>query len=141
MLGSNIKSGGSGVNLYINGFAYHFSKYGNTGQQKHSFLIPKTDYDQLVNYLADKIFNFKSLKFSKYKIIDNWCKLDDVDICFSIIEFGEEVWYRFRDDKMIYIFEDVYLHDNSFEFKVDSGKIKMDKNDLRDLKIIRIFTL
>lgn len=118
MLIRNSKSGGNGINLYINGIGYHYSKYGNISQQKHSLLIPRTDYDKLVNYLKDRM---------------------DVDIYFSVIEYGEEIWYKFSDDKMIYIFDSyIYGHENHFEFKVDSGKVKMNKEDWRDLKIKNI---
>lgn len=137
MLRPNINIIGKGdVNLYINGISLKYLKCGNN-QGKHSFLIPRTDYDKLVDYLKDKV-QFK--KFAKFSIIDRWFKPINVDIYFSLTEYDEEVWYKFSDDKMIYIFDTyIYGHENYFEFKIDSRKIKIDKADLRDLKIKNIF--
>lgn len=113
MLRSISRYGEEGINLYINVVGYHYYKYGkNFG--KHSFLIPRVDYNTF---------------------IEN--KLDEVEVCFSIKENGEKVWYTFND-KSVYIFDNVYGHENYFEFKVDGMIIKMDEVDLRDLKIRKI---
>lgn len=104
---------GKGINLYLNGKGYSYLKF--SSRFVHSFLIPKTHYNLFLEDL--KQFN--------------------LTITALVSERDGDKWYTFipNDLEFFQIFEDVYLHENYFEFKVTGKKKLMDEVDIRDFRI------
>jgi hypothetical protein len=82
----------------------------------HSFLIPKTHYNLLIEDLNQL----------------------DLTITALLSERDGDKWYTFdrRNDSTYFeIFEDVYLHENFFELRLTAKKRLMDEVDIRDFRI------